>query len=109
MAYTVTGLRRFAAFPKSRRPEHQVLRIAIAGCGWAAATLHAPAIRRSGAGGIVAVSDPREGARRSLGAVPGFTDWRAMLAETDCDEPCGTVDAGGADGASGELMLQAAT
>lgn len=85
MAYTVTGLRRFAAFPKSRRPEHQVLRIAIAGCGWAAATLHAPAIRRSGAGGIVAVSDPREGARRSLGAVPGFTDWRAMLAETDCD------------------------
>ncbi len=62
-----------------------MLRIAIAGCGWAAATLHAPGIRRSGAGEIVAVSDPRAAARRVFGAMPGYADWRTMLAESACD------------------------
>ena len=61
------------------------MRIAIAGCGWAARALHAPALRRSGSIEIVAACDPRAGAVRALRAGREFSDWQAMLAEVDCD------------------------
>jgi predicted dehydrogenase len=68
-----------------RRLESSVLRIAVVGCGWAARSLHAPGIRRSRCGEIVAVSDPRAGATAAFPAARQFKDWQTMLAEVACD------------------------
>jgi predicted dehydrogenase len=75
----------FNIFESRGEKSAPLLRVAVIGCGWAARSLHAGGLRRSGAGRIVAACDPLEKARAAIGVSEQFADWREMLAAVECD------------------------
>lgn len=64
---------------------HTPLRVAVVGCGWAARTLHLPALRRSHAGVVVGACDPLPKARSAVSPDRHFAGWAEMLDAVACD------------------------
>lgn len=67
------------------RQSRSPLRVGFIGCGWAARTLHADSLRRSGVGILAAASDLHRKAAESIGAEHVFPDWRDLLRSGICD------------------------